>query len=230
MSLLTLLKGGIQNQGFSPLSLSPLLWLDASDESTITESSGSVSQWDDKSGNVNNFTQETEGAQPTTQDDVLNSLNVISFDGSDVLESSLILPSTITQFIVYNSRVSGTLISSTVDNQQIQRDTTIWFSSSSASITISENLNDNNIFTTDYNFDTDNYAIYLDGDPVGSSISAGDGSAGSLVIGARRGDLEFYIGDIAEILIFGSVLSDSEKNLIGQYLAEKWHVSWSDIS
>ena len=31
------------------------LWLDASDTSTITQSEGSVSQWDDKSGNGNAY-------------------------------------------------------------------------------------------------------------------------------------------------------------------------------
>ena len=42
----------------------PFLWLDASDASTITHSSGSVSQWADKSGNAFHFTQTT--AEKTT--------------------------------------------------------------------------------------------------------------------------------------------------------------------
>ena len=36
-----------------------ILWLDASDSSTITEVSGAVSQWDDKSGNGNHVSQGT---------------------------------------------------------------------------------------------------------------------------------------------------------------------------
>ena len=72
--------------GFSPLDLSPTLWLDASDATTITEDpvgSGSVSQWDDKSGNGYNLTQGTGSAQPKTGTATINSLNVIEYDGAD---------------------------------------------------------------------------------------------------------------------------------------------------
>ena len=40
------------------------LWLDASDASTITESGGLVSQWDDKSGNGNHVINTTASTQP----------------------------------------------------------------------------------------------------------------------------------------------------------------------
>ncbi|MAE51792.1 MAG: hypothetical protein CMH27_08275 [Micavibrio sp.] len=53
------------------------LWLDASDESTITESSGNVSQWDDKSGNNNHAT--ASGTEPTTGTVTINSLNALDF-------------------------------------------------------------------------------------------------------------------------------------------------------
>ncbi len=64
------------------------LWLDASDEDTITESSGSVSQWDDRSGNDNHCVQATGSEQPTTNATTQNSLNVLDFDGGDELESN----------------------------------------------------------------------------------------------------------------------------------------------
>ena len=64
-------------------------WLDASDEGSITETSGAVSQWDDKSGN--NYHATASGAsRPTTGANTQNSLNVIDFS-SDwfVLNSGL---------------------------------------------------------------------------------------------------------------------------------------------
>lgn len=70
-------------QPWSPLSLQPKLWLDASDTTTITDSSGAVSEWRDKSGNGYAFTQATGGAQPTTGTTTQNGLNVLSFDGID---------------------------------------------------------------------------------------------------------------------------------------------------
>lgn len=69
---------------FSVLDLSPALWLDASDESTITESAGAVSQWDDKSGNGNNATQGTGSLQPITGTRTQNGENVIDFAGDQM--------------------------------------------------------------------------------------------------------------------------------------------------
>jgi hypothetical protein len=60
--------------------LNLLLWLDASDSSTITISTG-VSQWNDKSGNSINLLQSTSTNQPTYITGGLNSLNTIRFDG-----------------------------------------------------------------------------------------------------------------------------------------------------
>jgi hypothetical protein len=69
---------------FDPLSIAGCeWWLDASDEATITDSSGAVSQWDDKSGNSRHATQGTSGERPTTGTRTQNGLNVIDFDGTD---------------------------------------------------------------------------------------------------------------------------------------------------
>lgn len=62
------------------------VWLDASDLSTITEASGSVSQWDNK-GTLGNFTQGTGALQPTTGATTQNGLNVIDF-AADFLVSA----------------------------------------------------------------------------------------------------------------------------------------------
>jgi hypothetical protein len=41
------------------------LWLDASDRSSVTTSAGTISQWNDKSGNGNNAIQVSGTSQPT---------------------------------------------------------------------------------------------------------------------------------------------------------------------
>jgi len=71
---------------FSPLDLSPALWLDAADTTTITASSGAVSQWNNK-GSLSNFTQSSSTVQPTTAASTLNGLNVIDF-ASDYLTTA----------------------------------------------------------------------------------------------------------------------------------------------
>jgi len=55
-----------------------VMWMDAADLSTITESSGSVSQWNNK-GSLGNFTQASGALQPTTGASTLNGLNVLDF-------------------------------------------------------------------------------------------------------------------------------------------------------
>ena len=74
---------------WTPSQISAIAWFDAYDEDTITESSGSVSQWNDKSGNGYHFTQGTGSFQPTTGTRTIGGLNALDFDGTDDrLESS----------------------------------------------------------------------------------------------------------------------------------------------
>lgn len=71
---------------WSPLDLPGLLlWLDADDASTITDTANLVDQWDDKSGNANHLTS-TLALRPSTGVRTINSLNVIDFDGTEYME------------------------------------------------------------------------------------------------------------------------------------------------
>ena len=102
----------LDNQTFLPSDLAGLqLWLDAEDLSTITESSGAVSQWNDKSGNGQNAAQGIGSAQPTTGSRTLNGRNAIDFDGSaeymDIPFSSLLNPSAFTLYMVCSSDIIG---------------------------------------------------------------------------------------------------------------------------
>lgn len=67
---------------FTPTIISTSLWLDASDASTITISTG-VSQWRDKSGNSRHAAQPTATYQPVVAASALNGLNGIAFNGND---------------------------------------------------------------------------------------------------------------------------------------------------
>jgi hypothetical protein len=87
--------------GFTPADLTSLVaWYDMSDASTITSSSGAVSQVDDKSGQGNHVTQATAANKPTTGTVTLNGLNVLAFDGNDWLNRAVI-PISRTSFFIY---------------------------------------------------------------------------------------------------------------------------------
>jgi hypothetical protein len=64
-------------------------WFDASDADTITESSGSVSQWDDKSDSAQHLIQASASEQPSTGVETIGGLNAISADGTEFIESGL---------------------------------------------------------------------------------------------------------------------------------------------
>ena len=67
------------SQSIDPLTLGPALWLDAADTTSITHISGSVSAWNDKSGNSHHVTQTTATNQPT----YISQTEGIDFDGVD---------------------------------------------------------------------------------------------------------------------------------------------------
>ena len=106
---------GLQNLGrasgqpiFTPTQISGcLLWVDASDSTTITHSSGSVSQWDDKSGNNHHLTQSTSAYEPTYSSTI--PYPHIKFNGNNQVlgntDAGLInvSDSTNTMFVVYES-------------------------------------------------------------------------------------------------------------------------------
>jgi len=64
---------------WSPSAIDTVAWYDAADPSTITATGGSVSQWDDKSGNGADLVQGTASLQPTTNSRTIGGLNVIEF-------------------------------------------------------------------------------------------------------------------------------------------------------
>jgi hypothetical protein len=68
---------------WTPANITTALWLDAADSSTITESGGAVSQWNDKSGNGRNATQATPGFQPAVIANAYLGKAAIRSDGVD---------------------------------------------------------------------------------------------------------------------------------------------------
>ena len=98
---------------FNPLSLSPLAWYDASDITTITESGGAVSQWDDKSGNNRNLTQGTSALQPVTNSATRNNKNVLVFNDNRLESISFTQTQPITIFAMCNLTTLDT------DNRQV---------------------------------------------------------------------------------------------------------------
>jgi hypothetical protein len=77
---------------WDPSRITTALWLDASDSTTLTTVSGSISEWRDKSGNSRNAVQSTAAYRPSTS--TLNNLTILTFDG---INDNMNIPTTILQ-------------------------------------------------------------------------------------------------------------------------------------
>lgn len=72
---------------WTPLQSTTSLWLDASDASTITISTG-VSEWRDKSGNSRHVLQASGGLQPLLSSGAVNGLDVVGFNSGKYLANA----------------------------------------------------------------------------------------------------------------------------------------------
>jgi len=233
--------------GFTPLELSPALWLDASDTSTITEVAGAVSQWDDKSGNGNDVTQGTAAAQPTTGTRTQNSLNVLDFDGDDSLNAGNkfnVLTGGLTIMIVAafdNASGAGGLVSKNQgagngdfalvrqsandkmsallrsNSPQFAEQSTV-FSSTSATIHGYRLRRDT----------TDGLQVWQNGAFVASENTSGTTSLSStnnFLIGVGgQTTVNMLDGFIAEIVVVQSGITDTQMADLNEYLRNKWAV------
>jgi hypothetical protein len=94
MNILTMIPAS-RRRSFDPLTLTPALWLDASDDATLFDSTSGgslptdgndIARWEDRSGNARHFTQGTAASCPHRQTGVQNGLPVARFDGlNDVM-------------------------------------------------------------------------------------------------------------------------------------------------
>jgi len=217
---------------WTPADITTAAWFDASDASTITASAGSVSQWDDRSGNGNHVTQATGSSQPATGSASLNGLNVLAFDGGDHLKISsaplTTQPSTI--FVVTRVRALG------LGGRQYVFDGIT--SEANRNLLALERSGKPSIFGQSWLAHTDstttNYSIYectYNGasSVIGINADRVSGNAGSytlgdgIVIGANRtGNLDFLDGYVAELIVYdGAMLADTRQVVEG-YLAWKW--------
>lgn len=237
-------------QNFSPLSLQPNLWLDASDLSTLTVASGRLSQWNDKSGNNINFSNATGAEQPYSGSRTINGLNVIDFipnnvlgggDNLDLGTNGLTIFSVV-QFDATN--IGRTLLGKykatpragdwlqvveTGVMNSIYNDGTANRSASQAFTRTTALL-----YTTVLERVGGSISQRINNVSAGSASFTGDSgtsrdSASLLYMGALRGITEvnffpgyWFDGAIAEIIICLRTMTEGEINTTTQYLNTKW--------
>jgi len=223
-----------------PLQIGGLVaWYDADDDSTITDSAGAVSQWDDKSPNQFNLAQATADEKPRTGTNTMGGKNVIDSDGGDFMSNASVPYTTVGTIITVHKNTSltatKTLVTLRVDasnsvTQSVDGSSDLFGSHEGGGTEVG-------VTKADYAVDTD-YIIFLDWSEGGDSsnlyvngVDEGEattlgtfaGSPTLFVLGAAAGSS--ITADIAEILYYDHVFSTAERDKIRNYLANKWGIS-----
>jgi len=187
----------------------------------------SISQWNDMSGNNNHLTQSDASKQPLLESNSLNGYPIVKFDGvNDNLKTMIAqaITNQVTIFIVLNNTSSNPvfiydggsnyLSMIYVSNKlYIQSGNPNIFYSKSAPFQYAFFQNE---YSTSISRTYENGTLKMVG-TLPSPVLNG------LTIGTRyQQDTYFYKGNIAEIFIYNSLLSASEKNQIELYLRNRY--------
>ncbi|KPJ66516.1 MAG: hypothetical protein AMJ43_07740 [Coxiella sp. DG_40] len=200
------------------------IWLDASDESTITESSNLVSSWDDKSDQGNNATQTNETNKPT-YDSVNQSIN---FDGSDnYLDITGILTTDYTIFCVLTNNDTSGVAGLYCDKTAFQRG--LYFDvgkaaiyNGSTAVKDTDQSTGKNLYTAYYSSSATTAKMSVNGTVKASNTSyAAYTPSVSDSIG-RFGSGSYWLGNMHELVVYDSSLSDGQISSIESYLNTKW--------
>jgi hypothetical protein len=217
---------------FVPTDITELkLWLDASDLTTITESSGNVSQWDDKSGEGNHLSQATSTNQPGTGNNTKNGLNVLDHDGTEYLARATFVNGALTQpntiFCVCKVPLSNA--NYVLDGGGVSTRHAIFTSSGNYGIYAGAVLN-SSATETGGNWvlltllaDTTTSELWENQ----TSLATGDigtQNLNGLVVYGRYTGTGLSTGDVAEVIIYNKELTSGEISDVETYLSDKWDV------
>ncbi len=228
------------------LSVEPISWVDASDESTITESGGNVSQIDDKTSNGNDLSQGTGSRQPETGQ-TLNGLNVLTFDHTTseaLVHNTFPIPTsrdisvfTVQSYTGGGGSVSDSLFSmdSSTADWQVAADNTAQFdgrvNSTGMGGSSTQNwtggpFNGPSIYNAYFNKTGNGRGAYVDGVEVTTEevYTTGMDASQQFRIMANRGNTGSISGILAEMVIVEDQ-SLATRQLIEGYLKWKWNLS-----
>jgi len=213
--------------------LLPAVWYDASDTGSITESSGSVSQWNDLSGNGYHLAQATATNQPTTGTRTLNGLNALDFDGTnDYMRTAFATidqPRTIViaanfDTIDTSSHITDGFLSTGNDRSVVGAfNTTNWMMSGGTVLSSSTTITTGDTHAVVAFFSGSNSYLRLNGTEIASGNAGPDGMVG-IIVGTRYNLDPNYCSDmvLGEVVVYDRELQANELSAIESYLATKW--------
>jgi hypothetical protein len=208
-----------------------------------------VALWKDKSGNARDASQTTSTQRPLLKKAIQNSKNILRFDGSNDYFG---LPAgnygdSLTCFIVYKWTAASTpgnagyLYAFAGSVSPKQKLNVMYMNSSQPTYYFGERTNTAYLGNTSKDvyfvntttfaspYAAANLATYDNGISLSISSFGSIGSGGATndnVIGADKitSGIQTFTGDMAEIIVYNSVLTTAQRQQVEQYLNQKWGV------
>jgi hypothetical protein len=226
--------------GWSPLDLPDLwAWWDADDGDTITEASGLVEEWGDKSGDSRTLSQAASGARPLLVANERNGRDIIRFSTGGTADwmgtadpgSAAAQPWWIICAIKYVNGVN--IVSTRVasgGNATFYVTANNWAYFAGTARTSSTAANDSTWRTMIVKFSGADSVIYRDGSSISTANPGTSGFRGIAL--ATWGPLaaDFASFDAGEVIAVNGALTTADLNNAGQYLSTRWDTGWTDIA
>ena len=220
--------------GFNPLSLSPAMWL--------SDTGSDASVWTDLSGNGRNAVQATTASQPAIITNALNGRQIRRFDGTDdYLTHSYSASGDNTIFAVcYNTQtlnVNNVIFSAAAINTDLKS----FMISQSTGSDQWGTVRSGPVISSGYTLKSSFEIISIVSTAAGVSLKHGanaaqftadtgffiDATSSRRTVGAAYDGGAFtgmfnFKGDMAELIVFPSALSDTDRQSVETYLRNKW--------
>ncbi len=205
----------------------------------VTSSGSAVSNWGDVSGFDNDASQNTSANQPTLISNSMNGNPVIRFNGTN---SKLTLPTSATLGIQSNPYEMFLVAKSSSSNVQFlfAGGATEQFeyhlngvgarfipiTSTYLDLGTAGNYTDGNAHIFSARASTSGGAVRVDGIDGGTSLAnILSSNSGALQLGVRSDGTYYFNGDIAEVIIYNTNLSTSDRSTVEHYLANRYGIT-----
>ena len=226
---------------FNPLTLSPALWLDFSDANTLYDATsggsfvapgGDIYRIEDKSGNLRHATLTGTGTIPTRQTSVVNNRDVCRFPGGSdrrLKTANFGLAQPYTTFVVWKIN-GGAAGQNVVDGIGTGRMAIYWRSAAGNrhGAFLGTAVMDGRVLSAPSPFFVTSLVgsgaasqIYYNGS-LDASGSSGTSSPTGVTIGGEAGALADLNGDVAEVLVYPTILSTPNRQAVESYLTAKY--------
>ncbi|MCL4549143.1 MAG: T9SS type A sorting domain-containing protein [Bacteroidetes bacterium] len=209
----------------------------------VTSSGSAVSTWGDVSGFDNDASQSTSANQPTLVSNSMNGNPVIRFNGTN---SKLTLPTSATlgiqsnpyeMFVVGKSSSNNVqfLIAGGYENFEYHLNGAsgtrfIPVNSTFIDIGSAGNYTDGNAHIFSARASSSGGAVRVDGTDGGTSVSnILSSNSGNLLLGVRSDGTYYLNGDIAEVILYNTNLSTSDRSTVEHYLANRYGITSSAL-